>query len=316
MLKQMRSSFFIFFLFCVLAPLSANAQARPTFTFKTVPENYKANDMVTVSITSYSIQLDKQNITWSVDGNVVLEGKGKKSISIQAPANGGEKEVVVTILNNGENTIEQMFTLRANTLQVYIESADGYTPVWYRGRSSIAEESFVKVVAIPTSFPAIDGDVSTVYTWSKNDAKDIAQSGTGRQAYILKLSPFNNNETVTVNTAGFQQDVLITPQPTQISLYEYSPLIGTRFNAALRGNLTLNKQDVTFEVIPWFFSGNRQTLKTIWSVNGLPSGKQPNPWALNIRKNNEQKGKAAVQVSVKHVDRTLQNIRSKIDIDL
>ena len=311
----MRSSFFIFFLLCTLTPFLAHAQARPTFTFKIVPENYKANDIITVSISSYSIRLDQQNITWSVDGNVILEGKGKKSVSMKAPANGNEKEVVVTV-ENGDNTVEQIFTLRSNTLQVYIESADGYTPVWYRGRSSIAEESFAKVVAIPASFPAIDGDINTVYTWSKNNAKDAAQSGTGRQAYVLKLSPFNNTETVTVSTPGFQEDVVIVPQATQIGLYEYSPLIGTRFNSALRGSLTLDKQDVTFEVIPWFFSGDRSTLKTSWSVNGLPSGAQAKPWVLNIRKNNEQKGDASIQVSVKHTNRTLQNLRSKIDIDL
>ena len=138
MLKQMRSSFFIFFLLCTLTPFLAHAQARPTFTFKTVPENYKANDIITVSISSYSIRLDQQNITWSVDGNVILEGKGKKSVSMKAPANGNEKEVVVTV-ENSDNTVEQIFTLRSNTLQVYIESADGYTPPWYRGRASIAE---------------------------------------------------------------------------------------------------------------------------------------------------------------------------------
>lgn len=313
MLKQTRNNFLILIL--LFLPLSTFAQARPTFSFSVVPENYKANEKITISITSYSIQLDKQNIIWSVDNTVILEGKGKKSISVQAPANGAEKEVVVTV-ENGDSVVEQTFTLRSSTLQTYVESIDGYTPPWYRGRSSVAEESVVKIVAIPTSFPLIDGDASTVYTWSKNGAKDNAQSGTGRQAYVFKLSPFNNAEEVTIKTLGFEENIVVAPQATQIGMYEYSPLIGTRFNAALRGNLTLNKQDVTFEVVPWFMSGNRTNLKTIWSVNGLPSGKQPNPWTLNIRKNTDQKGSAAVQVSVKHTDRTLQNIRSKIDIDL
>ena len=307
------------FTLCILSIgyTSVSGQARPTFSFQVVPENYEAGDRVTLNIESFSLQLDTQNIVWSIDGKVVLEGKGKKKFTTLAPMSGVEKKVMVVVDNNVP--VKKIFILRTKDLSLYVESVDGYVPVWYRGRSRITEESVAKIIVVPASFPAIDGDTESVYSWSKGGFRDQNQSGTNRQGYALKLNPFNNNETISVKVDGFEKEVIITPQRTSLSLYEYSPLIGMRFNAILDSNITLIKEDVTLEAVPWFFSlleRNSSRMSIVWTVNGLPVQNPANKLSLNVRKGSQTKGVAKVGIAVKHKDRTLQTNRLLMDINL
>jgi len=283
-----------------------------------IPENYAPNEQVTVSASSFNIQIDSAEIEWFVDNKTFKKGTGVKQIRTQAPKSGATKEVRVVVTQKDQIT-EKKITLRPETLDLYIESIDGYTPVWYLGRSQIAEESVVKVIAVPDSFSAINGDSNRVYTWSKDNFKDPGQSGRGRQAFVSKLSPFVNSENITIEVGGTAKTIVLKPYSTSLSLYEYSPLVGTRFEKELSGKLNLTKEDVTFEVVPWFFSAldrNSSGLSVSWTVNGLPTKTQSNRSFLNLRKGSTQKGTADVGVTVKHKERTLQSNRATLNIDL
>lgn len=309
-------SIFIVFLFAF--PVVLHAQARPTVSAQITPENYTPGEQVTISLSSFNMNLDITNIEWKVAGELFKKGVGVKQIKISAPEEGDKSEINVTVTDK-KTVAEKTIILQSETIEFYIESVDGYTPVWYEGRSQIAEESVVKVIAVPGSFKAIDGDSERVYTWSKNNFKDPSQSGRGRQAYVIKLSPFVNSTDVAVEVGNTSASITLIPQATSISLYEYSPLVGTRFEKTLSGNLTLNKDDVTFEVVPWFFSAtnrNNSTLSMSWTLNGLPTKAQGNRSLLNLRKGTTQKGKAVVGVTVKHKDRTLQSNKATLSIDL
>lgn len=320
MLKTHKISSFIgiLFFFAFVAPLLVSAQTRPSVTIKVTPENYAPGEQVIVSVSSFSTPLDTAATAWEIDGQTIRKGTGIKEIKVQAPAAGEEKQVYV-LVTSGNIIIEKTITLRPESIELYIESVDGYIPVWYQGRAQIAEESVVKVVAVPDSFNAIGGDNVRVFTWSKNNFKDVGQSGKGRQAFITKLSPFTNSENISVETGNTSKTLSITPRPTNISLYEYSPLFGTRFEKELSDNLSLVKDDVTFEVIPWFFSApnrNSSVLSIGWTINGLPTRSQGNRSLLNLRKGTTQKGRAEVGVQVKHTERTLQTNTTSFTIDL
>lgn len=294
-----------------------HAQARPTFSFDVIPENYEAGQRVTLSLRSFSVELDNQNIVWTIDNKIVLQGKGKKTFTTTAPTNDVEKKVLVRV--DTALPIEKIFVLKTKNIDLYVESVDGYIPVWYRGRSRIVEESIVKIIAVPDSISAIQSDTNTVYTWSKNGFTDKSQSGTGKQAYMNKLSPFNSNESISVSISKFVKSVVITPQSTELELYEYSPLIGTRFNTIISTNFKLVKDDVTLEVIPWFFSLtdlNNSFISTTWTLNGLPVSNQSLKSFLNIRKDGTNTGSANLKISVQHKDRTLQTNRKVVKIDL
>lgn len=316
---QRKSSFAlaIFFLITIF-PHTLFAQTRPVVNIDIVPENYAPNEQITISASSFNIPLDSAEIEWQIDGKVFKKGAGVKQIRIQAPDNGVKKEVRL-VVSQQDQTIEKKVILRPETLELYIESIDGYTPVWYLGRAQTAEESVVKVVSVPDSFNAITGDSDRIYTWSKDSFKDPGQSGRGRQAFITKLSPFENSEDITVEVGSTVKTITLKPYPTSLSFYEYSPLVGTRFEKELPQKLNLTKEDVTFEAIPWFFSAanrNSTNLSLSWTVNGLPTKTQNNRSLLNLRKGTTQKGTANVGISVKHKERTLQSNRATLNIDL
>lgn len=318
MLKQKISSVIVGLLIFIFFPFTSQAQSTSSVSIQISPENYSAGEQVTLSLSSFTVTLDTASIVWEIDGEEARKGVGMKEIKIDAPVSGEEKEVFVAVTTKS-GVVERTIILKPETIDFYIESVDGFIPPWYQGRSRIAEEGVVKVVAVPDSFNAIGGDDSRVYTWSKNNFKDPSQSGRGRQAYITKLSPFVNSEDITVEVGGMSKTTTLTPQATSISLYENSPLVGTRFEKELSNDLNLTKEDVTFEVIPWFFSApnrNSNALSVSWTINGLPTRAQGNRSLLNLRKGTTQKGRAVIGVTVKHKERTLQSNRATLNIDL
>ena len=319
MQKLKISSFVIgIFLLCGVFFPTTYAQTKPSFEIKITPENYKPEEQVTVSVSSFNISLDAATIEWEINGEVVKSGVGVKQIKTTSPFSGEEKEIRVVVTQK-DTVVEKTLTLRPETIELYVESLDGYTPAWYQGRSQIAEESVVKVIAVPDSFNAIGADTARTYSWSKDNFKDTSQSGRGRQAFVTKLSPFVNSEDISVEVGGTSEVITLVPQKTSLSIYEYSPLVGTRFEKELTGNLSLSKEDVTFEAIPWFFSAtnrNSSAISMSWTVNGLPTRVQGNRSLLNLRKGTTQKGRAEIGVSVKHKERTLQSDRTTLNIDL
>lgn len=318
MLKQRISSVigFLTVLF-ICFPTTSLAQTRPSVNIKVIPENYKSGEQVTLSLSSFNITLDTSTIEWEIDGEPVKKGVGVKEIRTVAPESGEEKEVYVVV--TAKNTVvEKTLTLKTESLELYVESVDGYTPVWYLGRSHIAEESVVKVIAVPDSFDALGRD-SRVYSWSKDSFNDLNQSGVGRQAFVTKLSAFSNSEEIAVSIGNTSEQVTLIPKPTSLSLYEYSPLVGTRSEKELKGNVSLTKEDVTFEAVPWFFSApsrGASILSLSWTINGLPTRAQGDRSLLNLRKGTTQKGRAEIGVTVKHKDRTLQSNKAVLNIDL
>ena len=86
MQKQKISSFIIsfFLVFTVFLP-AAYAQTKPSFEIKIIPENYKPEEQVTVTVSSFNIPLDSATIEWEVDGEIVKSGLGVKQIKTTAP---------------------------------------------------------------------------------------------------------------------------------------------------------------------------------------------------------------------------------------
>lgn len=317
MLKQKINSFIAAIFILGLSSSFLFGQTRPSVSLKITPENYEAGQQVTVSLSSFTIDLDSSENEWFVGGTLFKKGVGLKQIEILAPKADEKLDIRVSVLQNNVS-VETSTSLNTTSLEMFFESLDGYVPVWYLGRSHIAEESVVKVVAVPNTFKAIYEPDDKTYTWAKNNFKDMSQSGRGKQVFVTKLSPFANNESISVAVGNTSKRVLLEPRPTLVSLYENSPLTGTRFQKELQSDLTLSRDEVTFEVVPWFFSAqnrNSNSLSVIWSVNGLPT-KTNDKSLLNLRKTPEQKGRATVSVSIKHKERTLQNQRSIINIEI
>ena len=290
------------------------AQTAAALTADIVPQNYQPNEQVTINLRSFSIDVDRQLIIWTIDNKVVQEGVGKKRFVTTAPPLNEVKRITIQVGN-----VQRVVTLRTKRFEIYTESIDGYTPPWYRGKSKIAEESAVRAVLISDTFPINNTNNSALYRWKRGNAIDSAQSGAGRQAFVVPLSPFDAQTAISVTFDGREKEIFIRPSPTQISLYENSPLFGTRFNEALQNKISLKKDDLTFEVVPWFFSlgtFENKNMSFVWTVNGLPTTQSGPRNIFNVRKGDRNRGKATIGIRVQHKEKTLQSNRKTLDIEL
>jgi hypothetical protein len=171
----MKSRFlFIFILFFFLVFYhTTHASSVNKILVEVSPENPSPNEDTSITLNSYSNNLNNVLIQWLVNGKTMLSGVGKKTLSIKAPKENGEYMVSATLdLPDGKTSIRVV--VRPSSMVMLWQATDSYIPPFYKGKALPTPESEVRVVAMPeiksssknTSW--IDPKNLT-YTWQKDN---------------------------------------------------------------------------------------------------------------------------------------------------
>jgi hypothetical protein len=151
---------------------------------ETDPIAPKPGDNIKIKVVSYSLDADLANIVWQVDGKTVLSGTGATIYKTTVPVSGEQKNVIVQVIDNFGNTYSSVVSLGSISVNLSVESADGYTPAWYKGAKLIGEGSKVRVTANP-EFKTKSGNIpnsNLYYSWTVNDNPLDEESGVGRSS--------------------------------------------------------------------------------------------------------------------------------------
>ena len=132
----------------------------------TSPKYPKPNELVRITIESYLTDLNKATLAWSVNGDVVTQGIGKKTFSFNNGASGKTTRVSVLIRTNGGEVVVKEFSFSPIGVTILWE-ADTYTPPFYKGKPLASAQSSIRAVAIPDTGNAknILGAGNLVYVW-------------------------------------------------------------------------------------------------------------------------------------------------------
>jgi hypothetical protein len=127
----------IFLLFFTL-PILASAQI-PTsldlISISAFPATPTPNQSVSVELESFSTDLNGASIVWTVDGKIVTQGVGKKSLDLRAPALGKTMAVSVIIKTVEGREVRKVLSLKSGQVDLVWES-EGFVPPFYKGRST------------------------------------------------------------------------------------------------------------------------------------------------------------------------------------
>ncbi len=307
----------------LFSPMLALAQAIDSFSISANPEFPKELQTTTISIESFSTDLQRSKITWKENGIVVAQETGITSRSFTAPRSGASKTISVTVATQSGIQITKEYTLAPQAIDILWEAPDTYVPPFYKGKALAGEQSLVRVVAIPnfTSRGAALDRTQTIYTWSVGGRQSEQGSGYNKSSFVFKFNPLKNSETIKI-TAGTlsgssqtQETLLLRPAQTEILFYEASPLLGTLYVRAFTKGLRLITSEITLVAEPYFFSGAgaARSLNFTWSVAGVPVNPGVDTSRITLR-NPGQTGQADIRVAVKHVEKTLQNAVRSIPI--
>lgn len=313
-------SLYLLFGLGIFSLTTAYAQTNATITLE--PEHPGPYEKVTLTLSSYSFDVDLASINWFVNGKTALAGPGERSFTITTGGVGESSLVKARVLLVNGEEIEVDTLLSPQGISLIWEAPESYTPPFYEGRSLPAEGSSVHLVAEPTiSFqgrrvPPED----LAYSWYSNGELITSASGRGKRSATIPLEYLSNSTKIRVvardtngNTAA--KEITIYPAEIRPTFYLRDPTLGVDYTKNLGGRFETTGE-FTLAFVPYFFSTNNglgSSVRYAWALDGLPIEPETNT-ALTFRPQESAAGLRTLTVNVNNSKRKLQKAVGKLTI--
>ncbi len=289
---------------------------------KVNPSIPRPNVPVTITVESYLTDLYKANLSWSMNGVVMLRGTGKTSFTFQNGPSGQSTNVSLSIITNKGESVQKNFSFTPVGVTIMWE-ADTYTPPFYKGKALISPQAGVRIVAIPDITNADNplGSGNLVYSWKKNDLEDMNASGYGKNFFSFTTPPPLTNTKITLDVSAIDDSArsemqIYLPQTRPlIVFYEKDPLLGVLYNKPFGEETMLSKKELSLDAAPYFFSNERgemQTIKYAWSINGKSA--QNYGRTITLRNDAGVKGESLVSLAMRGATQTFQSANKSLRI--
>jgi hypothetical protein len=289
----------------------------------TDPATPAPNQSVTISLSSYSTDLNGANISWYVNNTLIKSAVGATELVLTTGKAGTGSNIAISIKTEEGNTVQQNLTIIPADVDLIWE-ANTYTPPFYQGKALYTHQSTITVDAIPTFITPSGAKISAdnlLYTWKKNNTVLQDASGYGKQSIQLE-DPIPEGPTVVeVDVSSLDGTITSTKQITidsvepQIELYQNDPLLGVMYNQSLGNELSFNGIEMTVTAVPYFFSTNdpNQNMSWNWLLNNTAVTDQTSN-TITLRNENNQAGNSSLEVAVKHLLDEFQNVSDSLSI--
>ncbi|MEI7709252.1 MAG: hypothetical protein WCI76_00890 [bacterium] len=262
-----------------ILPPKISGAASTGITISLVPENPAPNQNTTVNLNSYVENLDSAKIAWSINGQILASGVGKKSFSTNAPSTGGETSVVATIyLPSGP--IQTSITIRPSMMVMLWQADDSYVPPFYKGKALAAADTEIKIIAMPEirNGSSLLDPINMTYAWKKDYTNNVDGSGYGKNYFVYTSDYLEDSNNVSVTATTLDQtrsanayiDVGMT-EP-KILFYKNDPTFGTLLANAFSDTHKITDKEL-LEAVPYFISPKElrnPILTWNWSINDEP----------------------------------------------
>lgn len=267
------SSLFLFFFLCV------HVQAQQTDASLALdPPNPLPKSTVKITLASYSFNTGIAFITWQVNGNTVLAGRGSDTLTLLTGDVGMTSRIFVKAELADGSFVTKTINVSPSSVLLLYEAPKSYVPVLYEGRSLPSDGATVRVTAIPQmSEGGIMLDPATLsYSWYLDGQLLKNYSGYGRQSASIELNYLQDRDDIKVvvyspsgNTAT--KTITVTPHPVMPLLYTYDQIFGTTLKNLVERRFEVTK-DFTLSLEPFYVSDKEIKSPTYtWFLDGLPS---------------------------------------------
>jgi hypothetical protein len=325
-MKKLIAIFFLIIGSFMILSISVNAEVQNSDIVLTIaPENPGANQNVTATLTSHATNLDKSNISWSLDGKEMDGGIGKKSFSFTT-GNIGSPTVLTATINTIDGTnLSKTLTISGADVDLLWEAYDSYTPPFYRGKALVPSQGTFKVVAIPDIVTQYGkANINNLsYTWTKDDDVQPDSSGWGKSSFIFQNSYLDKGNDVAVKVSDISgdmnasQEISLSTTTPAIIFYKNDPSYGVEWENSLNDGSSIDKDGETIVAEPYFFSPkdiSSPDLNFDWFLNDTQI-QTPDPKnTLSIKPDAGQSGNAVIKVSINNVNTLFQSLEKTLDV--
>ena len=292
---------FMFFAFFTHAQTQSN-----DISLNINPQYPKSNQDATASLTSFATDLNRANISWTLNGQLAVQSVGQKTFSFRTGDNGTQTTIDVQIQAADGSFINKRAIISPADIDMLWEASDAYVPPFYEGKALAVSQGTIKVVAMPTS----NNGQSYIYNWKQDGDNEPDSSGYGKNSYTFKnsyLEPSNTAEASVSdlygNNVGDGQ-ITITPGIPKILFYRKDQTLGTEWQQTLSDGFTIDPNGETLVAEPYFFTPrnlNSSDLQIKWSLGGSPIDTPAIPNELSIKPATGQSGSSVIDLSIDNV---------------
>ncbi|MBI2049004.1 MAG: hypothetical protein HYT29_01015 [Parcubacteria group bacterium] len=301
-------------------PFGVLGQALPGFggniTLTVTPEFPRANDQVTVSARGFSVDLDRAEVSWYLNGKLEKKAVGGATFSFRAGALGKTSSLTILVDSPTQGTFRETLAVRPAEVDILWESR-AYTPPFYKGKSLLPSSETVTLTAMPTLVAgngrALDG-AALVYSWEQDGRKLLSESGFGKRTATITGPLLFQESIISLEVSSLDKSlvarrtIVLAPVEPKIIFYEKHPLRGILYARALENIFTLLKEEFVLRAEPFFFSKSAEKTgapRFSWTVNSatvLPQEINE----LILRHEGDESGSSRVGLVVKDEKKILQ----------
>ncbi len=286
------------------------------------PEIPGPNQAVEVRIESYATDLNRAQITWTLNGKVLEQGIGIKTFNFTTGNLGVVSNLTITVETSDGNISSQNMKIGPAEVDILWE-AQTYTPPFYKGRALPSYQSKIKLVAVPNMMQAGTkiSPNTMVYKWKKDGEIMNQVSGFGKSIIYLEDPVPLDGTQIDVEASSLDgtikatKRIYLTQIAPKVLIYEVSPLKGTQLQSAINSIFNLTKQEIKFAAVPYFYSSlsPKASTKYTWFLNGSALSGQTKP-EISFSTQEGQEGTAQISVEARHTDRVFQRASAEASI--
>jgi hypothetical protein len=306
---------------CVFFVSKANAQIQTGDIILDISPQYpKANETVRASLSTFTTDLNKANISWILDGETKLAGIGKKNFSFTFTNSKYSKTLEAKIETISGATLNKKIILSSSNIDILWEAVDTYVPPFYKGKTLIPVEGNIKIVAIPNS----KNSAGFAYAWKQDNKNKSSASGYEKNSYSYKNTYLEKDNTVEVSVSDLfgnnigTNKITITPGIPKILFYEKDYVFGTNWNRSISNYFTVKEGGLSLIAEPYFFSQKNLSsafLSFDWSLGGqkTPTPKQKN--TISIKPEIGKSGNSTIKLVINNISTLFQTTEKELNVN-
>ena len=323
MIKKTFSYLIIISLLAIISPLISHAQMADLapdasgLEMTMTPENPEPFQLVKINMISYSYDLDRSKISWSVDGVVKKTEIGLKEFNTQAGKN-GQKTIIKAVVETPQDGIKEMEVFFIPSVVDLVYECLSYTPPFYKGKALNPNQGVVIVTAIPELIKSTGEKVpvqNVIYSWKKDGSVQQDASGIGKNTFIYSGTVPIRDVTIEVVASSLDGDIYaskriaITNTSPKIVFYENSPVYGIMMNKAIKNTVNMLIDEFSVLAVPYFFSvgyAGTPDLNYEWTLSGNTVGNQDPKNSFTTRLEKSGSGTANIGLKISNLVRIFQ----------
>ncbi len=325
-MKKILATIFILSFFVSYSYSQAQIQSQiDGITISSTPDAPAQGEKVTISVESYTTDLDSASIVWLINGKSVGNGVGMKDFITVAPKTGTALTVLAIIKDSGGKEIRKTIVIRSGSVEIVWESK-GYAPSFFKGKIPFSYQNMIHFVAIPhlsTNGSTEVNPKDLVYKWKLGGKYIDGGSGQGKQSIDIKADEIPKTLEVSVEVYTRDQkesasnSINISPTTPSIVLYEMNPLYGILTNKALVDNVTLEKSEIGIFAAPFGFNTNSKvdTLDYVWSINDVEQPSLLKNQNIILKTTGNVNGSSNINLNVRNSLEVIQGADSSLIIN-